>query len=82
MILNFYHRQWKEASRSLYKYQNDVKGENYKLDNLQFLIIRNSGQISLCVCLFFCFSLLSDEVIFVRTFITNGSTKCCFRYDQ
>jgi hypothetical protein len=41
-------RQWKEASRSLYKVEEDVKGEHFQLNNLQFLIVRNSGLLPSC----------------------------------
>lgn len=37
--------RWNSASRSLWKYNNDVAGEHFSLDNLSFLIVRNSGHL-------------------------------------
>jgi len=38
-------KRWNSASRSLWKFNNDVAGEHFSLYNLSFLIVRNSGHL-------------------------------------
>ena len=38
-------RRWTTASRSLWKFGSDVAGEYFRLSDLSFLIVRNSGHL-------------------------------------
>lgn len=38
-------KQWDDAERSLWKYNNDVAAEYFTLDQLALLVVRNSGHL-------------------------------------
>lgn len=43
-------RAWATAERALWKYNNEVAGEYFSIDDVfSFLIVRNSGELTLCL---------------------------------
>lgn len=47
LIISF-HRPWSDAIRSVTKFNGDVVGQHYKLENLTLFIIRDAGYFCQC----------------------------------